>query len=114
MALWANLSPEVDARLTQNLAAPIKLRPDEWRSGPILWLVDIIGDQAVFDCGPVQNYMIPDAPEQLRDNRAHVIVMPILDQPGVSATGPPPVQWRVDCSFAAAARNLASNAAGLT
>jgi hemolysin-activating ACP:hemolysin acyltransferase len=45
VALWANVSPEVDARLSQNLAAPVKLRPDEWRSGDILWLVDVIGDQ---------------------------------------------------------------------
>ena len=43
VALWASVSPEVDLKLSQNLAVPIRLRPDEWRSGDILWLVDVIG-----------------------------------------------------------------------
>ena len=36
MALWAKVSPEVDAKLSENLDSPIKLRPDEWRSGEII------------------------------------------------------------------------------
>lgn len=43
IALWASVSPEVDLRLSQNLAGPIKLRPDEWRSGETLWLIDVVG-----------------------------------------------------------------------
>lgn len=45
VALWASVSPAVDARLSKDLAAPIRLRPDEWRSGETLWLIDVIGDQ---------------------------------------------------------------------
>ncbi len=48
MALWAKVSSEVDAKLSQNLDRPIKLRPDEWRSGEINWLVEIIGDQKIM------------------------------------------------------------------
>ena len=44
--LWAFVSAEVDKRITSNLAAPIRLRPDEWRSGNILWLADMIGDKS--------------------------------------------------------------------
>ena len=44
VALWANVSAEVDQRLSTDLAAPMRLRPDEWRSGQILWLVDAVGD----------------------------------------------------------------------
>ena len=44
VALWANVSAAVDERLSNNLTSPIRLRPDEWRSGEILWLVDVIGD----------------------------------------------------------------------
>jgi hemolysin-activating ACP:hemolysin acyltransferase len=47
VALWASVSAEVDKRLSENLAAPIRLRPDEWRSGDILWLVDAVGDARV-------------------------------------------------------------------
>jgi hemolysin-activating ACP:hemolysin acyltransferase len=43
VALWASVSPEVDGRLSQNLTAPIRLRPDEWCSGEILWLIDVVG-----------------------------------------------------------------------
>jgi len=44
LALWASVSEEVDKRLSENLDRPIKLRPDEWQSGEINWLVDMMGD----------------------------------------------------------------------
>jgi len=47
VVLWASVSPEVDKRLSENLTAPMRLRPDEWRSGEILWLVDAVGDSRV-------------------------------------------------------------------
>lgn len=49
LALWASVSEEVDKRLSENLDRPIKLRPDEWRSGEINWLVDMIGDEKIKD-----------------------------------------------------------------
>jgi hemolysin-activating ACP:hemolysin acyltransferase len=44
IALWASVSAEVDKKLCENLHVPIRLRPDEWRSGDVLWLVDAVGD----------------------------------------------------------------------
>lgn len=44
VALWASVSEDVDRRLSENLTTPIRLRPDEWRSGEILWLLDTVGD----------------------------------------------------------------------
>ncbi|MBL8671576.1 MAG: toxin-activating lysine-acyltransferase [Alphaproteobacteria bacterium] len=38
-ASWAFVSPEVDARLCRG---QVKLAPQEWKSGTILWLMDII------------------------------------------------------------------------
>ena len=32
VALWASVSQEVDKRLSENLTAPVKLRPEEWQS----------------------------------------------------------------------------------
>ncbi len=43
VVLWANVSPEVDQRLTANIAQPIRLKPEDWRSGNIPWLVDAVG-----------------------------------------------------------------------
>jgi hemolysin-activating ACP:hemolysin acyltransferase len=47
VALWARVSAEVDKKLSENLHLPIRLRPDEWQSGDILWLVDAVGDPRV-------------------------------------------------------------------
>jgi len=44
VVLWASVSPEVDQRLAANLSEPIRLRPDEWKSGDILWLIEAVGD----------------------------------------------------------------------
>lgn len=45
VAMWASVSEDVDQRLSSNLSTPLKLQPDEWRSGDILWLVDAVGDR---------------------------------------------------------------------
>lgn len=47
LALWASVSEDVDKRLSENLDRPIKLRPDEWQSGEINWLVDVIGEEKI-------------------------------------------------------------------
>lgn len=44
-AFWAKVSPEVDARLSSDEKAGIKLEPDEWNSGDIYWLISVFGDQ---------------------------------------------------------------------
>ena len=43
-ATWALVSEEVDAQLQKPAAAPRRLRPDQWRSGTIGWLIDAVGD----------------------------------------------------------------------
>jgi cytolysin-activating lysine-acyltransferase len=45
VALWARVSPDVDKRLSEGLDKPIQLRPTEWRSGEILWLIEAAGDR---------------------------------------------------------------------
>lgn len=44
VVLWANVSAEVDARLSASPGEQIRLKPNEWRSGDILWVIDAIGD----------------------------------------------------------------------
>ena len=39
-ALWANVSEDVDARITEQIKTgtfPIRLKPDEWTSGDVKW-----------------------------------------------------------------------------
>ncbi len=42
--LWASVSAEVDHRLNESAGAPTPLKPDEWRGGDILWVIDAIGE----------------------------------------------------------------------
>ena len=45
--LWAFVSEDVDKRLT-DLTAPLRLKPNEWRSGDIPWIVMAAGDMRVL------------------------------------------------------------------
>jgi cytolysin-activating lysine-acyltransferase len=47
VAIWARVSEAVDKRLSETLDSPLALRPDEWTSGDIIWLIAIAGDPRV-------------------------------------------------------------------
>ena len=47
IALWARVSPAVDARLSSDLDKPLALKPNEWMSGDIHWLIAVAGDKRV-------------------------------------------------------------------
>ncbi len=49
-ATWAFLSPEAEAKLS---LSPPRLRPDEWKSGDMCWLVDMISPFATAENGMV-------------------------------------------------------------
>jgi hemolysin-activating ACP:hemolysin acyltransferase len=43
--IWASVSEEVDTKIREQIAAgvfPIRLKPDEWNSGNINWLLDVV------------------------------------------------------------------------
>jgi len=45
VAIWASVSDEVDARIREQISTgtfPIRLKPEEWTSGSINWLLDVI------------------------------------------------------------------------
>ena len=44
LALWAYLNEESEKRLAENLKSgtPVRLRPDEWKSGDRAWLIELI------------------------------------------------------------------------
>jgi hemolysin-activating ACP:hemolysin acyltransferase len=44
VVLWASVSAEVDARLMTADEGAVKLKPEEWTSGDILWLVHAAGE----------------------------------------------------------------------
>jgi hemolysin-activating ACP:hemolysin acyltransferase len=51
LVLWARVSAEIDARLSAAPRYPIRLHPNEWQSGDVIWIVDAVGEQkAVQQC----------------------------------------------------------------
>jgi cytolysin-activating lysine-acyltransferase len=61
VALWANLSPEIEARFCAQVesGAGARLKPDEWKSGDRLWVVEIIAPQA-SDSNNLMQLMVDD------------------------------------------------------
>ena len=44
-AIWASVSEEVDAKIREQIKAgtfPVRLKPEDWQSGSINWLLDVI------------------------------------------------------------------------
>lgn len=49
VCLWAKVSAEVDRRLSTELDKPISLSPEDWKSGDIIWIVMLVGEQKVSE-----------------------------------------------------------------
>jgi hemolysin-activating ACP:hemolysin acyltransferase len=47
VVLWARVSEEVDKRLSSSPGRPIWLKPQEWKSGELIWVVAAVGDGRV-------------------------------------------------------------------
>ena len=44
VALWARVSPDIDKGLSESLDKDVRLRPNQWASGNIVWLTAVAGD----------------------------------------------------------------------
>jgi hemolysin-activating ACP:hemolysin acyltransferase len=45
IAIWATVSPEVDVRISEQVKAgafPVRMKPEDWKSGEVVWLLDVI------------------------------------------------------------------------
>ncbi len=49
VVLWARVSPDIDKRLQKEIDKPLQLKPQEWASGDIIWLVEVAGEPRVLD-----------------------------------------------------------------
>jgi hemolysin-activating ACP:hemolysin acyltransferase len=48
VVLWASVSPGIDQRLSEASNTAVRLKPDEWATGDIVWLIDAIGEHKVI------------------------------------------------------------------
>ena len=47
--LWASVSADVDGYLTATLDRPVTLKPEDWKSGDIPWVMATVGEPKVVD-----------------------------------------------------------------
>ncbi len=70
VALWASVSDGVHERLKHAANQRIKLAPDEWKSGPHLWLVDLVAPSVLAPA------MLKDLDEKVARGRPmHAVVL---------------------------------------
>jgi cytolysin-activating lysine-acyltransferase len=59
VAIWANVSPEVDATIREQIKAgtfPLKLKAEDWTSGDINWLIDVIAPNQRATASVIANF----------------------------------------------------------
>lgn len=49
LILWAQVSPEIDQRLSENLDQPLRLQLQDWKSGDIPWVTAVAGDAKIVE-----------------------------------------------------------------
>ncbi len=66
--LWAMVSQDVDARLSDITNSKPRLEPRDWRSGPIAWIVTAIGHKTAVTqlLEQVVKSRFPDSPPKIR------------------------------------------------
>jgi hemolysin-activating ACP:hemolysin acyltransferase len=80
MAIWASVSEEVDARIREQIKAgvfPIKLRAEDWNSGDINWLLDVLASDSKTTGAVIANFkqVIKEG-----DLRLHPIITRLVDE----------------------------------
>lgn len=59
LAIWASVSEEVDARIRDQIRAgvfPVRLKSEDWNSGPVNWLLDVIAPDAEATARVIANF----------------------------------------------------------
>lgn len=86
-AIWASVSEEVDARIREQIANgvfPIRLKTDEWNSGDINWLLDVIAQDRKMTANVIANFR-----QVVKDGelRLHPMISRLIDKESLEKMG---------------------------
>lgn len=86
-AVWASVSEEVDGRIREQIAAgnfPVRLKPDEWNSGSINWLFDVIAADQRATTNVIANFK-----QVVKDGslRLHPLITRLIDEETLKKMG---------------------------
>ena len=92
IAIWASVSEEVDGRIREQIKAgvfPVRLKPDEWTSGNINWLMDVIAPTQKLTTSVIANFkqVIKEG-----DMRMHPLITRLVDPEVLKKMGAAPIQ----------------------
>lgn len=87
LAIWASVSEEVDAKIREQIAAgvfPIKLKAEDWNSGEVNWLLDVIAPSKERTAQVIRNLkqVIKGG-----DLNIHPLVVELVDAEALEAMG---------------------------
>lgn len=80
MAIWASVSAEVDVKIREQIKAgvfPVRLNADDWASGDINWLLDVIAPDQKMTASVIASFkqVVKDG-----DLRLHPVVTKLVDK----------------------------------
>lgn len=92
LAIWASVSEEVDTAIRAQIKAgvwPVRLKPDDWTSGEIHWLLDVIAPSQKTTASVLANFkqVIKEGDLRLHPIIARLVDKDTLQRIGASATG---------------------------
>ncbi|MFK0205608.1 toxin-activating lysine-acyltransferase [Agrobacterium sp. NPDC090283] len=89
IAIWASVSDEVDAKIREQIQArlfPVRLKGEDWNSGDIHWLLDVIAPSQKVATAVLANFkqVVKDRPVRIHPIVAQLVDPEVLDRMRVS------------------------------
>lgn len=87
LAIWASVSEEVDAKIREQIRAgafPLRLKPEDWTSGDINWLLDVIAPDAKTTTAVLANFKQVVKEGSLR---LHPLITKLVDEETLKKMG---------------------------
>ncbi|MEM9062313.1 MAG: toxin-activating lysine-acyltransferase [Pseudomonadota bacterium] len=90
-AIWASVSEEVDAKVREQVANgvfPVRLKPEEWNSGEINWLLDVIAPDRKTTATVIANFrqVVKGGELRLHPVVARMVEPDVLEKMGARKT----------------------------
>lgn len=91
VAIWASVSEEVDAKIREQIKAgvfPVRLAAEEWTSGSINWLFDVIAPNEELTTSVIANFkqVVKEG-----DLRIHPLITRLVDPESLKKMGAGPI-----------------------
>lgn len=96
VAIWASVSEEVDAKIREQIKAgvfPVRLTAEDWNSGEINWLLDVIAPTRKLGTSVIANFK---QVIKTGDLRIHPLVTKLVDDEALRKMGAAPIQPPTD------------------